>query len=154
VNIAAQRSVFESGLKVTRIDSLVYDNNRQYSVSELIAWKTPVFIKSYGRGSMATASFRGTDPSHTQLTWNGVPLNSPLLGMADFSQIPLSIADGIDLYHGSASLLSGYPAIGGRIDLSGNPVWNKGFGLDLMSAAGSFHTFDEAAAATYSSKKV
>lgn len=103
---------------------------------------------------MATASFRGTDPSHTQLTWNGVPLNSPLLGMADFSQIPLSIADGIDLYHGSASLLSGYPAIGGRIDLSGNPVWNKGFGLDLMSAAGSFHTFDEAAAATYSSKKL
>ncbi|HQL70080.1 MAG TPA: hypothetical protein PLA77_04570 [Bacteroidales bacterium] len=41
MNIAAQRSAFESGLKVTRIDSLVYDNNRQYSVSELIAWKTP-----------------------------------------------------------------------------------------------------------------
>ncbi|HOY39846.1 MAG: TonB-dependent receptor [Bacteroidales bacterium] len=154
VNILAERPVYEHGLKISHIDSLIYEENRQYSMSELIAWKTPVFIKSYGRGSMATASFRGTDPSHTQVTWNGVPLNSPLLGMADFSQIPLIIADGIDLYHGTASLLSGYPAIGGRISMTGSPVWNKGFELDVISAAGSFHTFDESLQAGYSSKKL
>ncbi|NLA23963.1 MAG: Plug domain-containing protein [Bacteroidales bacterium] len=77
VNISATKNIYETGLKVSRIDSLVYDENRQYSISELIAWKTPVFVKSYGRGSMATVSFRGTDPSHTKLTWNGLPLNSP-----------------------------------------------------------------------------
>ncbi len=33
---------------------------------------------------MATASMRGTAPSHTKVTWNGMSLNSPMLGMVDF----------------------------------------------------------------------
>ncbi len=150
----AERPVFESGLKISKIDSLVYDENRQYSLSELIAWKTPVFIKSYGRGSMATASFRGTDPSHTQVTWNGIPVNSPLLGMADFSLLPLMVAGGLDLYHGTASLMSGYPSIGGRIAMTSRPAWNTGFELDVISAAGSYLTFDEAVKAGYSNRDI
>ncbi len=54
---------------------------------------------------MATASFRGTAPSHTQVSWNGISISSPMLGMVDFSLIPVYIIDDLTLKHGAASLV-------------------------------------------------
>ena len=68
----------------TEIDSIALSNSSTVRLSELLSQNTPIFIKDYGRGAMATASFRGTAPSHTKITWNGLELNSPMLGIVDF----------------------------------------------------------------------
>ena len=51
---------------------------------------TPVsytHLDVYKRQTLSTVAFRGTSPSHTQVTWNGMRINNPMLGMTDFSTI-------------------------------------------------------------------
>ena len=64
----------------SEIDSAALAKSSTVRLSELLSQNTPIFIKEYGRGAMATASFRGTAPSHTKVSWNGLDLNSPMLG--------------------------------------------------------------------------
>ena len=68
----------------SEIDSTALAKSSTVRLSELLSQNTPVFIKEYGRGAMATASFRGTAPSHTKVSWNGLDLNSPMLGTGRF----------------------------------------------------------------------
>src|SRR5690606_22787945 len=80
MDVLARRKVEEAGLKITRPDSLQRASMLTTDLSELLTGYSPVFIKSYGRGSSATASFRGTAATHTQIFWNGMNLNSPMRG--------------------------------------------------------------------------
>ena len=73
------------GVQKTSMDSAVLRNDISGSMAQVLSRNSNVFIKSYGRATLSTASFRGTSPSHTQVTWNGMKLNSPMLGMVDFS---------------------------------------------------------------------
>ena len=97
VFIFAQREISETGSKLTKIDSVLIEKNVLNDLSSLISENSSIFVKNYGRGSLATASFRGTNASHTKVTWNNVCLNSPNMGMVDMSQIPIAIADNITL---------------------------------------------------------
>jgi len=142
VNVLAQKNLDASGSKITKIDSLIIENKILSDLSALLSENSPVFVKSYGKGSLSTASFRGTGASHTKVSWNNVSLNSPLLGMVDMSQIPVAVSDNITLYHGSSSLSKNSNAIGGLIELNTRPVWEKGIRGKLISSAGSFSTFD------------
>ncbi len=127
----------------TEIDTIALLNSGTVRLSELISQNTSIFIKEYGRGAMATASFRGTAPSHTKVTWNGLELNSPMLGMVDFSLIPVFFADEVNLLHGASSLTSSSGALGGTIQLENSVNWNNIFSGKLLSGFGSYHTFDE-----------
>ena len=105
----------KAGMKQTHVDSVVLQNKASVSLSDLLSENTSVFIKNHGRGALATASFRGTSPSHTQVSWNGININSPMAGMVDFSLIPVYIIDELKLNHGSASLADRSGGIGGSI---------------------------------------
>ena len=83
----------EAGIKETHVDSSVIQAKRSVSLSDLLSENTSVFIKNHGRGALATASFRGTAASHTQVSWNGISINSPMAGMVDFSLIPVYLID-------------------------------------------------------------
>lgn len=133
----------EAGLKITRIDSTVLENKRSSTLSELLSENTPVFIKSNGRGAMATASFRGTAASHTQVSWNGLPINSPMLGMVDFSLIPVYLVDELSLQHGAASLSERGGGIGGLISMENATTWSEGVKMKYIQGLGSYSTFDE-----------
>jgi len=113
------------------------------SLSEVLSQNTSVFIKDHGRGALATASFRGTAPSHTQVYWNGLTINSPMLGMTDFSLIPAFIVDDMELEHGSASLSSGSGGLGGSINILNNPGWDNRLSWRYYQGLGSFSTYDE-----------
>ena len=58
VEINSLRPVKFNSLRITRFDSLVLRTNKGNSLSELLAEHSGIFIKSYGRGAMASASFR------------------------------------------------------------------------------------------------
>lgn len=141
VVITAERPLREKGLVVTEIDSSVLHSTLNSSMANLLANYSPVFIKNYGQGSLATASFRGTAASHTQVQWNGITLNSPMTGQVDFSLIPIFFIDKIELYHGGSSLQEGSGALGGSVVFASKPNWNKPFYGSFVQNIGSFSNY-------------
>jgi outer membrane cobalamin receptor len=140
VHVYGQRRIEDTGLKITRPDSLAMISSLSSNLSELIAQHTPVFIKSYGRGSLATASFRGTSASHTQLVWNGITLNSPMRGSADLSLLPVMFVDNAWLLHGGSSLSENSGALGGSIHLANMADWSLINSAFALLERGSFNS--------------
>lgn len=154
VEINAQGSINERGLNITKIDSLIVHKSVNSSLSELLSKHSPVFIKSYGQGSLATASFRGTAASHTQVEWNGININNPMLGQVDFSLIPVYFIDEVLLFHGGSSLQKGSGALGGSVIVNSEPDWTNGFNADLIQTVGSFGTYQSYANLKASNNKI
>jgi len=132
-----------AGMKQTDVDSTVLLDKRSLSLSDLLSENTSVFIRNHGRGALATASFRGTSSSHTQVNWNGININSPMAGMVDFSLIPVYIIDELNLKYGSASLADRSGGIGGSININNRAEWNNKSKIGYMQGIGSYNTFDE-----------
>lgn len=145
VEITAQRRFLaeEAGAMETGIDTSILEQKSTATLSELLSENSSVFIKSNGRGAMATASFRGTAASHTQVVWNGMRLNSPMLGLVDFSLIPVYLIDELSLKHGAASLSERGGGIGGSIQIQNQAPAGEGFRGRFIQGLGSYGTFDE-----------
>jgi iron complex outermembrane receptor protein len=133
----------DAGKTSTKIDSIALIKGLTSSLAELLSQNSPIFIKEYGRGAMATASFRGTAPSHTQVLWNGINLNSPMLGMVDFSTIPVYFTDNVSLLHGSGSLSERGGALGGIIKMGNSADWHNKFSGRVLNGFGSYNTRDK-----------
>lgn len=133
----------QAGMRETDVDSAVMVNKQSLSLSDLLSENTTVFIRSHGRGALATASFRGTSASHTQVNWNGININSPMAGMVDFSLIPVYIIDELNLKHGSASLADRSGGIGGSININNRAEWSEKSKVGYLQGIGSYSTFDE-----------
>ena len=142
-----------AGIRETHVDTSVIQNKMSVSLSDLLSENTSVFIKNHGRGALATASFRGTAASHTQVSWNGININSPLAGMVDFSMIPVYIIDELHLKHGSASMVDRSGGIGGSIHMNNSVNWNEKEVFNYVQGVGSYQTFDEFVQFTLGNKK-
>lgn len=153
VTVRAQRALRDIGAQKTPLDTSALRENITNSLADVLAQNSSIFIKSYGRGTLATASFRGTAPSHTQVTWNGLKLNSPMLGMVDFSLIPSYLIDDAALYHGASSVGVTGGGLGGAVTLGTRPVQEKGFGLKFVQGISSFGTYDEFLRFTWGNRK-
>ncbi len=133
----------EAGMKKTVVDSVIILEKINLSLSDLLSENTPVFIKSHGRGALATASFRGTAPSHTQVNWNGININTPMAGMVDFSLIPVYIIDEMNIRHGAASIADHSGGLGGSININNSADWDNRLSGKYMQGLGSYSSLDE-----------
>ncbi|HEX7494847.1 MAG TPA: TonB-dependent receptor, partial [Bacteroidales bacterium] len=133
-----QISSEQPGFKFYRIDSSQLKDYPLFSLNEVLNDNTPLFIKYYGSGGSATSSFRGTSAGHTQVTWNGININDPMLGQSDFSLLPSGMIESVLVSFGGASMDLGNGAIGGIINLENEPCWKKLTLIDAVSGAGSF----------------
>lgn len=149
VNIYGQRPMKEIGSQQTKFDSLVLKENISLSMADVLTFNSSVFVKSYGRATLSTVAFRGTSPSHTQVTWNGMKINNPMLGMTDFSMIPSYFIDDASLLHGTSSVNETGGGLGGAVRLASKPAEADGFGLQYVQGIGSFKTYDEFLRLTY-----
>ena len=149
VMVYGQRPMKEIGTQQTKFDSVVLKENIALSMADILTFNSSIFVKSYGRATLSTVSFRGTSPSHTQVTWNGMRINNPMLGMTDFSMIPSYFIDDASLLHGTSSVNETGGGLGGAVKMSTTPAQNKGFGLQFIQGIGSFKTFDEFLRLTY-----
>ena len=104
VNVTARRPMKEIGIQKTQLDTTILHENIALSMADILTFNTSIFVKQYGRATLSTVAFRGTSPSHTQVTWNGMRINSPMLGMTDFSMIPSYFIDDASLLHGTSSV--------------------------------------------------
>lgn len=149
VTIVGNRPMKEIGLQQTKLDSAILKDNISLSIADVLTFNSSIFVKSYGRATLSTVAFRGTEASHTQVTWNGMRINNPMLGMVDFSMIPSYFIDDAALLHGSSSVNETGGGLGGAVKLSTKAADAKGFGLQYIQGVGSFKTFDEFVRLTY-----
>ena len=149
VTIYGKRPMKEIGVQKTQMDSVVLKENIALSMADVLTFNSSIFVKNYGRATLSTVAFRGTSPSHTQVTWNGMRINNPMLGMTDFSMIPSYFIDDASLLHGTSSVNETGGGLGGSVKLSTQPANAEGFGLQYVQGIGSFKTFDEFLRFTY-----
>jgi vitamin B12 transporter len=126
------------GSVVIDIDSSVLKDYNHNNISDVLSENTPVFVKNYGAGGIATISLRGTGAGYTQFAWNGVNLNSPMLGQTDLTLIPAGFIDEINIYLGGASLSLNSGGIGGIANIETKPVWSDETAISANLSAGSF----------------
>jgi len=144
---------FSTALKVNRIDSIVLKQNSLSSLSEILLSQSPIFIKTYGSGSLATLSFRGTTANHTGIFWNGFSIEPPNIGMTDLSLIPITFFESVEIQHGGSSSLFGSGNIGGSIHLENNFLLNSENKYNFSVSSGSFGTYSGKMKVLLSDKK-
>ena len=149
VTVYGYRPMKEIGVQQTKFDSVVLKENIALSIADVLTFNSSIFVKSYGRATLSTVAFRGTSPSHTQVSWNGMKINNPMLGMTDFSMIPSYFIDDASLLHGTSSVNETGGGLGGAVKLSTKPAEADGFRLQYIQGIGSFKTFDEFLRLTY-----
>lgn len=144
---------YAQGQKVITWDSEDLNPMQGKSLSDLLLEQTPVFVRQYGAGMLASPSFRGTSAGHTAVFWNGIPINSPSLGQSDLSILPVAAIDQVSLQFGSAGALFGNEAIGGSLHLASSSQFNKGLSLKLTQQVGSFGLYHTQFSVGYSTQK-
>ena len=149
VTVYGKRPLKEIGTQQTKFDSVVLKESVALSMADILTFNSSIFVKSYGRATLSTVAFRGTSASHTQVTWNGMRINNPMLGMTDFSMIPTYFIDDASLLHGTSSVNETGGGMGGAVKLSTKPAQSDGFGVQYIQGLGSFRTFDEFLRLTY-----
>jgi len=127
-----------SAYRKLTVDSAALSQKRLFSLSDIINESVPLFIKSYGPGTLASVSLRGTGAVHTQVSWNGISLNSPMLGQSDLSLVPAVFIDDITVDFGSSSMFKTTGAFGGLININTKPDWKNGFRSSFDGGTGSF----------------
>lgn len=144
---------FAQGQKVVNLGSELLEAYSARSLGDLLQEQSPVFIRQYGVGMLASPSFRGTSAGHTAIFWNGLPINSPSLGQSDLSILPVEAIDQAQLHFGSSGALFGNEAIGGSLHLNSKTSFGKGFEGKIAQTFGSFGLFNTAVSGGFSSKK-
>ncbi len=152
VSIWGKRPMKQIGMQRTTLDSLTLHDNIAQSMADILTQNATVFVKSYGRATESTVEFRGTSPSHTQVLWNGMRINSPMLGTVDFSLIPAYFMDEAALYHGASSIGLTGGGLGGSVELNTASANETGWGVQYVGGFGSFDTYDQFLRVNYGSK--
>ena len=123
--VAATKVSVEAPYKKQILGSSILGHYQCGKLSDMLLNETPVFVKSYGSGSLASLSIRGTGASHTQLFWNGISITSPILGQNDFSLLPVTTFDEAEIHYGMSSLEDGSGGLGGSLQLNNAENWNN-----------------------------
>lgn len=131
------------------------ENLQGKNLGEVLAGNSGAFVRSYGSGGTSTVSIQGGGSAHTQVTWMGIPVNSPSLGLSDFSQFPVELLSEAGLSTSPVGLQNTSGGFGGSVWLdNGNPY--KYLDKNVIGGslfAGSFGRFGASGIAGFNSGK-
>jgi len=143
---ASRKSSFLQDISSLRIDSL---QKGRYAVSDLatlLKAETNINITQYGgEGSLSSVRLRGTGPSHTQINWNGIPLNSPSTGSVDLSLMSSLLTDEIEVIYGASGSMFGSGTFGGSLNLINKPDFKNKLSVNSFTELGSWDHFKSGA---------
>jgi len=114
-------------------------NSGSASLADALAFNSGFFFKQSTPGMLSTPSWRGGDANHTLLMWNGAKLNAPTLGSTDFSTIPATSFQCVEVFSNASSNSFASGGLGGGIALNNLPQWRDKF-VNASFGAGSFQT--------------
>jgi len=108
-------------------------------LASVIKRETNLNITQYGgQGSLTSIRMRGTSPSHTQINWNGIPINSPTTGTIDLSLVSSNLADALEIIYGVPGSLFGSGTFGGSLNLINKPDWDNKVSFNVYTELGSW----------------
>ena len=111
------------------------------------------FLKQYGISGSATISKRGADATQTQVLWNGLPINHPMLGMTDFNNFSTFGLSELTFIDGGNSAMYGSGSVGGTVLMNHEAEFNQGKKLQGNFSYGSFNNLQWASMLGFSGKK-
>lgn len=76
IAVYGARPMKEIGVQQTKFDTVILKENIALSMADVLTFNSSIFVKNYGRATLSTVAFRGTSPSHTQVSWNGMKINN------------------------------------------------------------------------------
>ena len=118
------------------------DSLKLERLSDALKNKSSVFVREYGYGMLSSLSLRGTGAGHTQILWNGIPVNSVLNGQTDLNTVNINNYEQIILKKGGSSVEYGSGAIGGILALNNSLVFKPVFEINNTTNGGSFGHFE------------
>ncbi|MDP4205040.1 MAG: TonB-dependent receptor plug domain-containing protein [Bacteroidota bacterium] len=147
---------FSEGSKKEQFDVHTMKSFELNSVNELLLKESALQLKSYGTpGSATTLSLRGAGANHTQVNWNGFPINSATLGESDLSFLPVGGFGSITLIQNASGALYGSGTFGGALNLENQTDWkDTGLNFRLSSGWGSLNTYQGNGIVHYGNKKI
>ena len=132
---------FSKTQNITTLSDSIIKRNSSFLTS-LLNYNSLIYFKENGLGGASSPSFRGTTASQTAVVWNGININSQLLGQTDFNTINSLGFNSIIVKPGGGSVLYGSGAIGGSIHLNTDLYYYKKFENEVFLKYGSFNTFE------------
>lgn len=131
---------YKSQSQIELNDSILKKN--QPSLSNLLQFESPIYLKENGVGMVSSPSFRGTTASQTAVVWNGININSSINGQTDFSTINSKSYDQILVKPGGGSIAYGTGGIGGAIHLLDDLKYDDKLIQNLNLGYGSFDSYN------------
>lgn len=123
---------------VTVLDREQIEQAGQSSLAELLGRQAGVeFTTNGGPGTNTSVFIRGANSNQTVVLIDGVRVGSATSGSANFSRLPLSQVERIEILRGPASSLYGADAIGGVIQV----FTRKGSGAPRVNASAGYGTY-------------
>ncbi len=145
VTVTAVASGRHSPGTVVSVDTALMARHEGSDLAALLHSSSLVSVKRYGNYGLAAVSIRGMSGSHTMVTWNGLPVNASGNGYSDFAIIPLFVATSVRVTSGGSDLDDLTGAIGGKVELSSEPVFNGLTEASLTLGAGSYRNYSSSA---------
>jgi outer membrane cobalamin receptor len=130
---------FSNSQNVLKLKDSIISKN-QPSLTSILNYNSTIYFKENGFGMVSSPSFRGTTAQQTAVIWNGININSQLIGQTDFNTISTKNFDNISIRAGGGSAIYGSSAIGGSIHLNNDLAFKNQFVNDLQVNYGSFRT--------------
>lgn len=126
------------GSKVILFNKEALDEYVSLHLGDLIQIPGKVYLKTFGGNGLSTLSIRGSSGSQNLVLWNGLPIQSSMLGLLDLSLIPSNFSSQISLELGGNSSSWGSGAVGGIIKLDNYSNFKDETKIDYASSLGSF----------------
>ncbi|MEM6382598.1 MAG: TonB-dependent receptor [Pseudomonadota bacterium] len=143
--------IARAGSAVSVIDRDQIEQAGQVSVQEILRGAPGVTsTNSGGFGANTDVRIRGAEAQHTMVLINGIPVTDPTStrNAFDFTMLPASIIERIEVLRGPQSALYGSDAIGGVINIITRQAPN-GLSATALVEGGSFDTHRQALSAGY-----
>jgi vitamin B12 transporter len=115
---------------------VLHPQPEQTTAGEAIRFAPGVFLRTTSAGGMQFVSAQGLNPQHLQLLWNGIPVNSGMLGMNDLSLFSVGYKQEVSYSTMRQDLAAG--AIAGVVDIRTSVQDEAGYRISVKQSAGSF----------------
>src|SRR5690606_7858279 len=90
--------------KTEKLNDSIIKRNPGFLTS-ILNYNSLIYFKENGLGGASSPSFRGTTAQQTAVIWNGINVNSQLLGQTDFNAINVLSFNTISVKSGGGSVL-------------------------------------------------
>ncbi len=137
--VALRLQDFGIGHSLDQPDSVSLRLGGSLSVADVLLRQGIGQWRTYGPGGLASLSLDGSSSSQVNVTWEGIPLQSPMNGVADVAQLPTAFFDQVLVCPGANGALLGNSSMGGTLALSSlGSMAMDGWEGWLQAGAGQF----------------